>query len=106
MSRFAAAIASAFRRYAAWLVVISWKRFILLSILLLIIAGIVSELPPFIVAAPKVSRLDTPSGDVDITVDGKGVQIKRKRQEGAKAAASLGEEIKREIVDEIRAERE
>src|SRR3989449_96116 len=31
MSRFAAAIASAFRRYAAWLVAISWKRFILLS---------------------------------------------------------------------------
>ncbi|TMH99057.1 MAG: hypothetical protein E6H39_08435, partial [Betaproteobacteria bacterium] len=99
MSRFAAAIASAFRRYAAWLVAISWKRFILLSVLLLIIAGILSELPPFIVATPKVSRLDAPSGDVDITVDQKGVQIKRKRREGA---ASLGEEIRREIIDEIR----
>ena len=87
MSRFAAAIASAFRRYAAWLVAISWKRFILLSILLLIIAGVLSELPPFtwpaMEAAPKVSR-----------------------QEDAGAAASLGEEIKREIIDGIRAERE
>src|SRR6266446_10157118 len=83
MSRFAAAIASAFRRYATWVVAISWKRFILLSVLLLIIAGIVSELPPFMVAAPKVSR-----------------------QEGAAAGASLGEEIRREIIDEIRAERD
>src|SRR5438034_2148242 len=107
MSRFAAAIASAFRRYATWLVAISWKRFILLSVLLLIIAGVLSEIPPFtwpiMETAPKVSRLHTPSGDVDITVDQKGVQIKRKRREGA---ASLGEEIRREIIDEIRADRE
>jgi len=34
------------------------------------------------------------------------VQIKRKRQEGAAAAESLGAEIKREIIDGIRAERE
>jgi hypothetical protein len=72
MSRFAAAIARAFRRYAAWLVAISWKRFILLSVLLLIIAGVASEIPPFtwpvMEAAPK--------------------------------------EIKREVIDEIRAERE
>jgi len=94
MSRFAAAIASAFRRYATWLVAISWKRFILLSVLLLIIAGVLSEIPPFtwpiMETAPKISRLHTPSGDVDITIDEQGVQIKRKRQEGAGAAESLG----------------
>jgi len=110
MSRFAAAIASAFRRYATWLVAISWKRFILLSVLLLIIAGVLSEIPPFtwpiMETAPKISRLHTPSGDVDITIDEQGVQIKRKRQEGAGAAESLGAEIKREIIDGIRAERE
>src|SRR6266478_1293233 len=110
MSRFAAAIASAFRRYATWLVAISWKRFILLSALLLIIAGVLSEIPPFtwpiMETAPKISRLHTPSGDVDITIDEQGVQIKRKRQEGAGAAESLGAEIKREIIDGIRAERE
>jgi hypothetical protein len=86
MSRFAAAIASAVRRYAAWLVAISWKRFILLSVLLMIIAGVASNIPPFtwtiMETAPKVSR-----------------------EEGAAAGASLGEEIRQEIVDEIRAER-
>src|SRR6267143_1969368 len=110
MSRFAAVIAGVFRRYATWLVAISWKRFILLSVLLLIIAGVLSEIPPFTWAimetAPKVSRLHTPSGDVDITIDEQGVQIKRKRQEDPGAAASLGQEIRREIIDEIKAERE
>jgi signal transduction histidine kinase len=87
MSRFAATIASAFRRYAAWLVAISWKRFILLSVLLLIIAGVASNIPPFtwtiMETAPKVSS-----------------------QEGAAAGASLGEEIRREIIDEIGAKDE
>ena len=91
MSRFAAAIASAFRRYAAWLVAITWKRFILLSVLLLIIAGVASEIPPFtwriIETAPKVSSLQEPS------------------EEGAEPGGSLAADIKREVVDEIRAER-
>jgi hypothetical protein len=91
MSRFAAAIASAFRRYAAWLVAISWKRFILLSVLLLIIAGVASEIPPFtwviMETAPKVANLHEPS------------------EEGAAAAGSLAADIKREVIDEIRAER-
>lgn len=37
----------AFHRYASWLVGISWKRFIVLSVLLLIAAAVTSELPPF-----------------------------------------------------------
>src|SRR5213596_3597889 len=89
MSRFAAAIARAFRRYAAWLVAISWKRFILLSVLLLIIAGVASEIPPFtwpvMETAPRVSTPHEPSG------------------EGA--AGSLAADIKREVIDEIRAGR-
>jgi signal transduction histidine kinase len=91
MSRFAAAIASAFRRYAAWLVAITWKRFILLSVLLLIIAGVASEIPPFtwqiMETAPKGSSLQEPS------------------EEGAEPGGSLAADIKREVVDEIRAER-
>jgi len=39
-------VTALFRRYAEWLVSISWKRF-LLSILLLIVAGILSNIPPF-----------------------------------------------------------
>ena len=44
---FKAGALRAFHRYASWLVSISWKRFILLSLLLLIIAGIAQSLPPF-----------------------------------------------------------
>jgi signal transduction histidine kinase len=45
--RVAAASVRAFHTYAGWLVTISWWRFILLSILLLIVAGILQNVPPF-----------------------------------------------------------
>jgi histidine kinase/histidine kinase/DNA gyrase B/HSP90-like ATPase len=85
MSRFAAAIASAFRRYATWLVAISWKRFILLSVLLLIIAGLASEIPPFTWVISertvKSSKRVVPSrGDVDVKVDEHAVRITPKRK--------------------------
>lgn len=38
---------SGFHTYAAWLTRLSWWRFFLFSILLIIISGILSELPPF-----------------------------------------------------------
>jgi signal transduction histidine kinase len=44
---FKTGVLQAFQRYANWLVSISWKRFILLSILLMIIAAIAQTLPPF-----------------------------------------------------------
>jgi signal transduction histidine kinase len=37
----------AFHRYASWLVSISWKRFVLLAVLLIIITAITQSLPPF-----------------------------------------------------------
>jgi Histidine kinase len=36
-----------FHAYATWLVSISWKRFILLSLLLLIVTAILKDIPPF-----------------------------------------------------------
>jgi hypothetical protein len=45
--RFAAASVRAFHAYAGWLVGISWWRFALLSILLLVVAAILQHLPPF-----------------------------------------------------------
>ena len=42
-----APVVRAFHAYATWLVSISWKRFLLLSILLLIVTAILSEIPPF-----------------------------------------------------------
>jgi hypothetical protein len=78
-----AGIAAMYRRYAEWLVSISWKRFIVLSIVLLIVAGILSDLPPFTwdLVEPKVvkSTRARPSRDVDVTVDDHGVRIKPKR---------------------------
>jgi hypothetical protein len=45
--RFSSAALSGFRTYANWLVSITWMRFIVLSILLLIVASLVQKLPPF-----------------------------------------------------------
>jgi hypothetical protein len=45
--RFAAAAVRAFHAYANWLVSISWKRFIVLAVMLLIVVGIVHDMPPF-----------------------------------------------------------
>jgi signal transduction histidine kinase len=42
-----APLVRAFHAYANWLVSISWKRFFLLSLLLLIITGILKDIPPF-----------------------------------------------------------
>ena len=42
-----APLVRAFHAYAAWLVSITWKRFLLLSLLLLLGAGILQNLPPF-----------------------------------------------------------
>ena len=44
---FRAGALQAFHRYANWLVGISWKRFLLLSVLLMIVAAITQSLPPF-----------------------------------------------------------
>ena len=44
---FTSALVRKYHAYATWLVGISWKRFFLLCVLLLIITGILSELPPF-----------------------------------------------------------
>jgi hypothetical protein len=45
--RFSAASVKAFHAYASWLVSISWKRFALLSFLLLVAMGILHDKPPF-----------------------------------------------------------
>jgi LytS/YehU family sensor histidine kinase len=44
---FASTVVRAFHAYATWLVGISWKRFFVLALLLLITTAILSELPPF-----------------------------------------------------------
>lgn len=76
-----ARIAAVYRRYAEWLVSISWKRFIVLSIVLLIVAGILSGLPPFTwdLVEPRAVKSARSSRDVNVTVDETGVRITPKR---------------------------
>ena len=59
--RFAAASVRAFHAYASWLVGISWWRFALLSILLLIISGILQNIPPFSWKTSQVLTVDEPA---------------------------------------------
>jgi hypothetical protein len=73
-------MAALYRRYAEWLVSITWKRFIVLSLLLLFVTGILSNLPPFNWDLATRTTHVPASRNVDITVDDNGVRIKPKRK--------------------------
>ena len=45
--RLSTAFVQAFHAYAGWLISISWRRFIVLAVLLLIVSGILQNIPPF-----------------------------------------------------------
>jgi signal transduction histidine kinase len=80
---FGAGMAAVYRRYAEWLVSITWKRFIVLSIVLLIVAGVLSDIPPFswdIGTPTSTATRVRPSKNVDVTVDEHGVRITPKRK--------------------------
>lgn len=88
----------AFHAYARWLVSISWKRFFLLALLLMICAGILSGLAPFSWefgdAHPSEKHSQTPKASpslppapgvsvesddgVTISIDERGVRVQRK----------------------------
>lgn len=65
--RFSNASIVAFHRYATWLVSISWKRFFLLALLLMITASILESIPPFswriseVIEAPKAAKQPGPA---------------------------------------------
>lgn len=115
--RFSAAALRAFHAYANWLVGISWRRFIVLSVLLLVSAAILQSLPPFrwsvtetiedaprtpqprppkppkAVKAPEAPREPASASegvDVNIQIDEKGIRItpRSKAAGGAASAAS------------------
>jgi len=120
-NRLSATLVRAFHAYANWLVAITWKRFFVLAILLLIVTSILSELPPFnwtisqtVTEAPgKVIVKRSPDskggagtsirieGDksgtgpdsgVDISIGRDGVRISKGRAKNAEAAASAAAE--------------
>jgi signal transduction histidine kinase len=76
-----AGVARAYRRYAEWLVSISWKRFIVLSILLMIAAGVLSSLPPFswdLATHPAPTRKsERAKTAVAVAIDEHGIRITR-----------------------------
>src|SRR5437899_11147344 len=77
-------IAAAYGRYAEWLVSITWKRFFVLSILLMIVAGVLTNIPPFtwVVSERTVknAKRSVSARDVDIKVDEHGLRITPKRK--------------------------
>jgi hypothetical protein len=93
---FAVAAARGLRAYANWLVGISWKRFVLLALLLMVASGLLQQLPPFswhvadpAPAGPRkaVKVGGDGKGGVEIAIDEGGVRV-RTRPRAASAAAS------------------
>ena len=115
IERLARAFVRGFHAYASWLVSISWKRFFLLSLLLLVLAGITQSLPPFsykvteqvdepIERPPSPDTATPPQGPViriekgqpsasdpeglDISIDERGIRIRSRKPAPAASAAS------------------
>ena len=98
--RFAAASVRAFHAYATWLVGISWKRFFLLALLLLIGTAILQDIPPFTWrfsetiehVGPKAPKPKPPKRAIaldkpvhyEVTIDSNGIRV---RPGGAGAAS-------------------
>ncbi len=114
--RFSVGAVGMFHAYGNWLVGISWLRFALLSVLLMICAAVLSKLPPFnlpiggieevtTVTPPKppkpakggtrepaivIEKKDAGGRDVTISIDKNGVRISPRRGAAAAASAASG----------------
>jgi len=106
--RLSAGAARRFHAYANWLVGISWKRFVLLALLLLVASELLQSIPPFSwrvteTVPERRLRIDKPAsasdgkGRVAITIDGQGVRVEPRRAapvNSASAASAPTVEIK------------
>ena len=110
--RFSQASIVSFHRYATWLVGISWKRFFLLALLLMITAGILEGIPPLswkiseVIEAPPAPSPPKPPREpaikiekplpgsktegVDITIDERGIRITPRAASAPAAQAPSG----------------
>lgn len=110
--RFSATAVRAFHGYGTWLVSITWRRFIVLALALIITVAIVHDSPPFTwtyerqveVPPPRVvvvpPRVSTPAprppkaiGDVQISIDKDGIRITPRPGAPASAASAAGGSI-------------
>ena len=62
--RFKAASVRAFHGYANWLVGISWLRFVVLAVLLLILSGVLKSIPPFSWSYTRIVHL--PGDEIEV----------------------------------------
>ena len=97
-----------FHRYANWLVGISWLRFALLSLLLLVLSGLLQNLPPFSWSYTRTVHLPAddaelplpppgpgasagkPDSGIDITIDERGLRIRPKAAASQPAVPASG----------------
>jgi uncharacterized membrane protein len=107
--RFSAAAVRAFHGYGTWLVSITWRRFIVLALALIIVVAIVHDSPPFtwtyerqvevppprVVVVPQQPRTTLPAprppktiGDVQISIDKDGIRITPRPGAAASAASA------------------
>jgi len=81
--RLSAASLRGFHAYGNWLVGISWKRFFLLALLVLVVAGIVHDMPPFTwTVKEEVSEPARPRMSVPVTPGDKGIRIETTPRDG------------------------
>lgn len=115
LQRFSAGAVRAFHAYGTWLVSITWRRFIVLALALIIVVAIVHDSPPFtwtyterveaelprvvvmppLPPAPRAPRSDTANktkqiGDVQITIGKDGIHITPRPAAAASAASVAG----------------
>ena len=103
--RFATSVVRGFHWYAGWLVSITWKRFVVVSILLVIGAAILQDMPPFnwtiseqVETLPPRSKKPSkqneplvkasPPVSYEVRIDEGGVKITPKHAASAPAAAA------------------
>ena len=97
--RLSAGATRRFHAYANWLVGISWKRFALLALLLLIASELLQSIPPFSwrvtetvperrLRIDKSASASDGKGRVAITIDEQGVRVEPRSAAAASAAAS------------------
>ena len=109
-SEFGDAIVRSYHAYGSWLVGIGWAKFFALSVLLLIVSGVLQNVPPFNLswstwepvppkskepvvkietAKPPAGQASAPHAGVEISVTEKGIRIVRGGSAAGAASAPL-----------------
>lgn len=87
--RFSASVVRYFHLYAGWLVGISWKRFVLLSVALLVGVNVLKNLPPF------AWRISQQVEDADIGTASRQARLEAEAQKAVERARRAAEKSER-----------